>query len=61
MGRFGEFSLCLRMEGKRNQGTGGVAMNHEEQRLKEARDENVAWRKWGPYLSERQWGTVRKV
>ena len=35
-------------------------MNHEEQRLKEARDEKIPWKKWGPYLSERQWGTVRE-
>jgi hypothetical protein len=32
----------------------------EEQRLREAREQNVPWRKWGPYLSERQWGTVRE-
>ena len=32
----------------------------EERRLQEARDGNVPWRKWGPYLSERQWGTVRE-
>jgi hypothetical protein len=32
----------------------------EEQRLKEARDKNIPWKKWGPYLSERQWGTVRE-
>ena len=31
----------------------------EEQRLHEAR-EGVPWRAWGPYLSERQWGTVRE-
>src|SRR5262245_23351533 len=31
----------------------------ELKRLAEARDE-VPWRKWGPYLSERQWGTVRE-
>ena len=35
-------------------------MNQEEQRLKEAHDKNIPWRKWGPYLSERQWGTVRE-
>ena len=35
-------------------------MNQEEQRLKEALDKNIPWRKWGPYLSERQWGTVRE-
>jgi len=32
----------------------------EEERLKAARDGKIPWRKWGPYLSERQWGTVRE-
>jgi hypothetical protein len=32
----------------------------EQRRLAEAREKEVAWRKWGPYLSERQWGTVRE-
>ena len=32
----------------------------ETQRLQETRTNNVPWRKWGPYLSERQWGTVRE-
>ena len=32
----------------------------EEQRLHEARENKKPWRKWGPYLSERQWGTVRE-
>jgi len=32
----------------------------EEARLREARTHNVPWKKWGPYLSERQWGTVRE-
>ncbi|MSQ98401.1 MAG: glucosidase [Xanthomonadales bacterium] len=32
----------------------------EEQRLAAARDDKVPWRFWGPYLSERQWGTVRE-
>ena len=35
-------------------------MNAEELRLEEARDKKTAWKKWGPYLSERQWGTVRE-
>src|SRR5271169_3050006 len=35
-------------------------MSPEQQRLQEARDRKMAWRKWGPYLSERQWGTVRE-
>jgi hypothetical protein len=32
----------------------------EHQRLKESRERGVLWKKWGPYLSERQWGTVRE-
>ena len=32
----------------------------EQQRLNQAREEQFPWKKWGPYLSERQWGTVRE-
>ncbi len=32
----------------------------EEQRLFEARESIAPWKLWGPYLSERQWGTVRE-
>jgi hypothetical protein len=32
----------------------------EQLRLDEARLNDVPWKKWGPYLSERQWGTVRE-
>jgi hypothetical protein len=32
----------------------------EEQRLDDARAGKAAWRHWGPYVSERQWGTVRE-
>jgi len=32
----------------------------EELRLDEARKSGVSWKQWGPYLSERQWGTVRE-
>ena len=35
-------------------------MNAEQTRLSEDRDGKVPWKKWGPYLSERQWGTVRE-
>ena len=35
-------------------------MNIEQSRLEEARTKNTPWKKWGPYLSERQWGTVRE-
>src|SRR5215510_15043609 len=32
----------------------------EEERLTAAREGKAPWRLWGPYLSERQWGTVRE-
>jgi len=35
-------------------------MSAENARLEEARENKAAWKKWGPYLSERQWGTVRE-
>ena len=35
-------------------------MTEEEKRLQQARDGNEKWKQWGPYLSERAWGTVRE-
>jgi hypothetical protein len=35
-------------------------MNAEQTRLEQAREHKLPWKKWGPYLSERQWGTVRE-
>ena len=35
-------------------------MTAEEQRLQEDRSRKANWKRWGPYLSERQWGTVRE-
>ena len=35
-------------------------MNPEEQRLEEAQQRKINWKRWGPYLSEREWGTVRE-
>ena len=32
----------------------------EQKRLNDARERKIPWKKWGPYLSERQWGTVRE-
>ena len=42
-----------------------MAVNHtvdvtEQKRLNDAREAGIPWKKWGPYLSERQWGTVRE-
>jgi hypothetical protein len=33
---------------------------NEQRRLNDAREKGIPWKKWGPYLSERQWGTVRE-
>ncbi len=38
----------------------GKPMNAERQRLEDERVRAAYWRRWGPYLSERQWGTVRE-
>jgi hypothetical protein len=38
----------------------GIVDTTEQRRLNEAREAGVPWKKWGPYLSERQWGTVRE-
>jgi hypothetical protein len=35
-------------------------MTGEERRLREAEARTAHWRRWGPYLSERQWSTVRE-
>src|SRR6202046_1434016 len=35
-------------------------MTPEHQRIEESNQRKVYWTRWGPYLSERQWGTVRE-
>lgn len=35
-------------------------MDPEQQRLDEDRDRKKNWKRWGPYVSEREWGTVRE-
>src|SRR5437588_12446427 len=35
-------------------------MSREDQRIEDLRQGKVQWRRWGPYLSERAWGTVRE-
>src|SRR5258708_14579618 len=34
--------------------------NIEQDRLREAHEDSQPWYRWGPYLSERQWATVRE-
>jgi hypothetical protein len=41
-------------------GETGFTDTAEQKRLNEAREKGIPWKKWGPYLSERQWGTVRE-
>ncbi len=38
----------------------GLSECTEQKRLNDAREAGLPWKKWGPYLSERQWGTVRE-
>jgi hypothetical protein len=40
--------------------SGDYVETNEQKRLNDARDKGLPWKKWGPYLSERQWGTVRE-
>ena len=35
-------------------------MTHEDERLRLSRERRSHWKRWGPYLSERAWGTVRE-
>jgi hypothetical protein len=44
----------------RNAQEGNLVTNHEKRRLGEITDSGVEWQSWGPYLSERSWGTVRE-
>jgi hypothetical protein len=47
-------------EGRRSGAIEVVRDVTEQKRLNEAREAGIPWKKWGPYLSERQWGTVRE-
>ena len=39
---------------------GRTSRTPEHKRLEQARTGDAPWKAWGPYLSERQWGTVRE-
>ena len=45
---------------RQHDGRSTANVDAESVRLRESRESHVPWRKWGPYLSERQWGTVRE-
>src|SRR5919109_832680 len=36
------------------------SLTHEERRLEASENRSAHWKRWGPYLSERAWGTVRE-
>src|SRR3954462_14029177 len=38
----------------------GDKVNHEVERLRQITDDAHGWRRWGPYVSDRAWGTVRE-
>jgi hypothetical protein len=44
----------------RRRGAAVAPRTAEHERLQQSREQGIPWEKWGPYLSERQWGTVRE-
>ena len=38
----------------------GTTIDRERERVREIRDDLSGWRRWGPYVSDRSWGTVRE-
>jgi Glycosyl hydrolase family 63 C-terminal domain len=53
-GRAGGTPECLPVRDE------GDALSAERERLSAAVESGTGWKRWGPYLSERQWGTVRE-
>ncbi len=49
-----------RVNGRLKRNGKAAIMNAEAQRLEEDGSREQNWKRWGPYLSERQWGTVRE-
>jgi hypothetical protein len=57
----GRYSALAILEGEFAGSSGkGCRMTNEEQRLQDSVEREVHWKRWGPYLSERQWCTVRE-
>jgi len=48
----------MKTESKERKPSFGITA--EETRLEQSREREVHWKRWGPYLSERAWGTVRE-
>src|SRR5438034_491732 len=50
-----------RLNGHRDRvGHQSYTMDAEHQRLQESQEKRQPWKRWGPYLSARAWGTVRE-
>src|SRR5262249_58160372 len=58
--RSGSTLACLSRKGVEPMAPQNSVVNEEQRRLEEDRQGRRPWKKWGPYLSERQWGTVRE-
>src|SRR5258707_15633512 len=61
------FTLETLLDGNRRQenfsrahGRATMTKTAENERLEAVISRSIPWKKWGPYLSERQWGTVRE-
>jgi hypothetical protein len=54
------FSTCANQDNHQFSRQGCPSMTAEHLRLEQAREGKSLWKKWGPYVSERQWGTVRE-
>src|SRR5208283_2255758 len=51
---------CYSASFKEKEMEGSKKLTAEDKRLEESRDRKSHWKRWGPYLSERAWGTVRE-
>ena len=52
--------MQMDLPGKHSEGTMKRAATAENQRLLDSEARQADWKKWGPYVSERAWGTVRE-
>ncbi|TRV43748.1 MAG: glucosidase [Microcystis panniformis Mp_GB_SS_20050300_S99D] len=52
--------LTIQDTQKNNSFVAARKQTEEYKRLQEVREQNIPWKKWGPYLSDRQWATVRE-
>src|ERR1700743_1098808 len=62
--RYNEVTLRIAAKGRLmaqdSTPSGTPDITAEDQRLRSSGQREIHWKRWGPYLSERQWGTVRE-